>query len=78
MKEGNFSGKFENVKPEDTISDVVNRMEEIDQENQEKGSDATIVLSDKAGRSKIMTAPEEVPGPRENIIRENSTEEKEK
>ena len=70
-------GKFESVKPENTISDVINRMEEIDQENQEKGlNDDTMVLVNKAGRNKIMTAPEEVPGSRENIIRENDTKEK--
>ena len=77
MGKENFSMKFENVKPEDTIKDVVDRMEEIDQENQEKDLNSTMVLTNKAGRSKIMTAPEEVPGPRENIIRENGTEEKE-
>ncbi|MCK5475221.1 MAG: hypothetical protein KAI71_01385 [Candidatus Pacebacteria bacterium] len=68
--------KFESVKSEDTISDVVNEMEKKDQENQEKGLDATMVFSNKTGKSKIMTTPEKIPEPRENITSENDTEEK--
>ncbi len=73
MNENKFFGESQGFNPqEDTLKEVVDKMEEMDKKNQERGGEGTVVLENTADeKGKIRLSTEEVPD-----LRKDNTEQK--
>jgi len=66
MNEEKFFGKSEGINPENTLKEAADQMEEIDEENQNRGGNGTVAFKNLADKKmRINLSTEKVPEPKD-------------
>ena len=67
MNEEKFFGESQSVEPKKTLKETVEQMKEVDEKNQKRGGDGTVVLKNLADKKiRVNLSAEKIPEPEEN------------